>query len=198
YAGYTASSGFMGAGLGGSPSGVMPTPVESIEEFKVATNNQTADFNGAGGAQVQMVTKRGTNQFHGSGYEYYFGSNLGANTWLNNHTPSRELPYTPLPATHQNRFGASVGGPLAPSLLGGTTYFFFNYEGRRFPNVPTINRLVPTALMRAGVIQVQNSAGQMVPYNLNPRPVTVNGVAYQPAICGSNLCDPRGLGLNPI
>ena len=89
YANYTASSGFMGAGTGGNPSGVIPTPVESIEEFKVGTNNQTADFNGAAGGQVQMVTKRGTNQFHGSGYEYYFGSNFGANNWLNNHTPSR-------------------------------------------------------------------------------------------------------------
>jgi len=198
YAGYTASSGFMGAGLGGSPSGVMPTPVESIEEFKVGTNNQTADFNGAGGGQVQMVTKRGTNRFHGSGYEYYFGSDLGANTWQNNHTPSRSLPYTPLPSTHQNRFGASLGGPLTPSFLGGKTYFFYNYEGRRFPNVTTIDRLVPTPLMRAGVIQVQNSAGQIIPYNLNPRPVSVGGVAYQPAMCGANLCDPRGIGLNPL
>lgn len=198
YAGYTASSGFMGAGLGGSPSGVMPTPVESIEEFKVATNNQTADFNGAGGAQVQMVTKRGTNQFHGSGYEYYFGSNLGANSWQNNHTPSRELRYTPLPSTHQNRFGSALGGPLTKSFWGGKTYFFVNYEGRRFPNVITISRLTPTALLRAGVIQVQNSSGQIIPYNLNPRPVTVNGVIYQPAMCGANPCDPRGVGLNPI
>jgi hypothetical protein len=102
YSNYTASSGFMGSGTGGSPSGVMPTPVESIEEFKVATNNQTADFNGAAGGQVQMVTKRGTNRYHGSGYEYYFGSNFGANTWLGNHTPSRGLPYTPLPSSHQS------------------------------------------------------------------------------------------------
>src|SRR5437016_2196937 len=146
YSNYTASSGFMGSGTGGSPSGVMPTPVESIEEFKVATNNQTADFNGAAGGQVQMVTKRGANQFHGSGYEYYFGSNFSANTWLNNHTPSRSLPFTPLPSSHQSRFGASLGGPLTPSFWGGKPYFFFNYEGRRFPQVTTVDRLVPTAL----------------------------------------------------
>ena len=198
YAGYTSSSGFMGSGTGGSPSGVMPTPVESIEEFKVGTNNNTADFNGAGGGEVQMVTKRGTNQFHGSGYEYYFGANLGANNWLNNHTPSRNLPYTPLPSTHQNRFGATLGGPLTPSFWGGKTYFFFNYEGRRFPNVTTIDRPVPTALMRAGVIQVPNASGQIVPYNLNPNPVTVNGVTYQPAMCPAGPCDPRSIGLNPI
>jgi hypothetical protein len=180
------------------PSGVMPTPVETIEEYKVGISNQTADFNAAAGAQVQMVSKRGSNKFHGSAYEYYFSSNLGANTWQNNHTPSSGLPYTPLPATHQNRFGTSLGGPLLPPFLGGKTYFFFNYEGRRFPNVSTIDRLVPTALMRAGVIQVTNSSGQIVPYNLNPVPVTVNGVTYQPAMCPGGACDPRGQGLNPI
>jgi hypothetical protein len=180
------------------PSGVMPTPVETIEEYKVGISNQTADFNAAAGAQVQMVSKRGTNKFHGAAYEYYFGSNLGANTWQGNHTPSSGLPYTPLPSTHQNRFGASLGGPLLPSFLGGKTYFFFNYEGRRFPNIATIDRLVPTALMRAGVIQVANSTGQIVPYNLNPVPVVVNGVTYQPAVCPAGSCDPRSLGLNPI
>ncbi len=198
YANYTASSGFMGSGTGGNPSGVIPTPVESIEEFKVGTNNQTADFNGAAGGQVQMVTKRGSNQYHGSGYDYYFGSNFGANTWLNNHPPSRSLPFTPLPSSHQNRFGGAIGGPLTPSFWGGKTYFFFNYEGRRFPQVTTIDRLVPSPLMRAGVIQVQNSAGQWIPYNLNPNPVTVNGTTYMPALCGASNCDPRGIGLNPI
>ncbi len=70
-------------------TGVIPTPVESIEEFKMATSNQTADFANSAGSQIQMVTKRGTNQWHGSLYEYYFGSNVGAaNTWKNNHTPS--------------------------------------------------------------------------------------------------------------
>jgi len=200
YANYTQASGQITAGSGGNPSGVMPTPTESIEEFKVSSNGQTADFNGAAGGQVQMVTKRGSNQFHGAGYEYYFGGNWGANNWLNNHTPNRflGLPYTPLPSTHQNRFGAALGGPLTPSFAGGRTYFFFNYEGRRFPNVTTIDRLTPTPLMRAGVIQVLNSSGQWIPYNLNPGPVTVNGTTYQPAACPAGACDPRGVGLNPI
>ncbi len=73
----------------GAPTGVMPTPIESIEEFKVATSGMTADFNGSSGSQVQMVTKRGTNAIHGAGYEYYFASDMGAaNSWDNNHTPS--------------------------------------------------------------------------------------------------------------
>src|SRR5437879_325497 len=64
---YTPSNGYTGtASTGGSPSGVIPTPVESIEEFKIGTSNQTADFAGAAGSQGPMVTKRGTNTFHGA------------------------------------------------------------------------------------------------------------------------------------
>ncbi|HEY6307119.1 MAG TPA: carboxypeptidase regulatory-like domain-containing protein, partial [Candidatus Angelobacter sp.] len=179
---------------GGLTTGVLPTPVESIEEFKVATNNQTADFNGSSGGQIQMVTKRGTNAWHGALYEYYLGSNFSANTWTNNRT------HTPLPSTHQNRFGAAIGGPVLPSFLGGKTYFFADYEGRRFPNVSTYERLVPTDTLRAGIIQIQNGP-TLTAYNVNPVPVTVNGVTYQPAACGGGLpgnCDPRGIGLNPI
>ena len=204
---YTQAVGFIGsAATGGTPSGVMPTPAESVEEFKVATNNQGADFNGSAGGQISLVTKRGTNQWHGSAYEHFFGSNFGANLWQNNHTPVKDAtgkitsPFTPLPHTHQNRYGVSAGGPIAPEFWGGKTYIFANYEARRFPQAATIERTVPTALLRAGVIQAQDSAGIWQPYNLNTTPVTVNGVTYQPARCGSAqaLCDPRGLGMNPL
>ncbi|MGA2271537.1 MAG: carboxypeptidase-like regulatory domain-containing protein [Bryobacteraceae bacterium] len=182
-------------------TGVIPTPVESIEEFKMATSNQTADFANSAGSQVQMITKRGSNQWHGSGYEYYFGSNVGAaNTWKNNHTKSGSLAYTPLPSSHYNRFGASIGGPVAPDFLGGKWFIFGNYEGYRFPNNTTFEATVPTALMRAGVIQALDKSGKYAAYNLNPFPVTVGGVTYQPATCGANNipCDPRGVGLNPV
>ena len=182
------------ASTGGLTTGVLPTPVESIEEFKVATNNQTADFNGSSGGQVQMVTKRGTNAWHGALYEYYLGSNFSANTWDNNSIGK------PLPSTHQNRFGGAIGGPLLPSFLGGKTFFFANYEGRRFPNVATYERSVPSVLFRAGIIQIK-SGSTITAYNINPVPVTVNGVTYQPAACGGGAagnCDPRGIGLNPI
>lgn len=192
YRNYTISSGSMARTSGGNPSGIVPTPVESVEEFRVSVNNQTADFNAAAGGQVQISTKRGTNRFHGAAYDYYFGSALGANTWSNNRQGA------PLPKTHENRFGAAIGGPLTPTLWGNKTYFFFNYEGRRFPQVVTYETPVPTALFRAGVIQVADSTGVWRPYNLNPRAVTVNGVTYQPAMCGTNTCDPRAVGLNPI
>src|SRR5262249_36529206 len=109
---YTPGNGYSGTGAtGGTPTGVMPTPIESIEEIKIATSGQTADFGGAAGSQVQMVTKRGGNQFHGALYEFYFGSNVGAaNLWRNNHVLVNGQA-TPLPATHRNRFGGAVGGP---------------------------------------------------------------------------------------
>ena len=196
---YTLASGTInGNSTGGTPSGVIPTPIETIEEFKVGTANQTADFNGSAGGQVQMVTKRGTSQFHGAAYEFLLSSYFSANTWKNDHTPSHGLAYTPLPKTHQNRYGVSVGGPLTPKVLGGKTFFFFNYEARRFPQATTIERQVPSALLRAGVIQLPNSAGVYQAYNLNNRPVTVGGTTYQPAVCPAGACDPRGLGLNPI
>ena len=195
-----------GTQTNGSPSGIVPTPVESIEEFKVGSFNQTADFSGSIGAQIQMVTKRGTNNYHGSLYGFYFATNVGAaNTWGNNHTPSgvvgtsSYLTYTPLPSNHRNRFGGSIGGIMLPKLLGGKTYFFFNYEGSRFPNVQPYERNSPSALLRAGVIQVADSTGKYQAYNLNPTAVTVNGQTYQPATCGNgNICDPRGIGLNPV
>jgi carboxypeptidase family protein len=196
---YTIGNGYQGAGsTGGTPTGVIPTPIESIEEFKVGTSGQTADFNAAAGSQVQMVTKRGTNQFHGALYEYYFGSSVGAaNLWKNNHTLLADGDATPLPDTHRNRFGAAVGGPLTPKFWGGKTYFFFNYEGSRFPNVASFERASPTQLMRDGILILPNAAGGSSPYNLNPFPVTVNGTTYQPAMCGGQACDPRGLGVNP-
>jgi hypothetical protein len=218
-------TGMAGVQTSSVPSGVVPVPVESVEEFKVSTFNQTADFNNSIGSEVQMATKRGTKDFHGSVYGYYYATNIGAaNTWTNNHTCKPFIPAAdclsissptngtgsfplpgfsnPLPSNHRDRFGASLGGPAAPSFLGGKWFFFFNYEGLRYPNVSTYERTVPTALMRAGVIQQPNSAGVWVPYNLNPVAVTVNGVTYQPAVCGpiNNpvACDPRGIGLNPI
>ena len=194
YTGSYARNAFGGAG--NPPSGVLPTPVDTIEEFKVVTAGQSADFNGSSGSQVSVVTKRGTNQFHGSAYYFYSSSDVGgANTWDNNHTPSGNLEYTPIPITHNNRYGFTVGGPMLPKLAGGRTYFFFGYEGFNFPQSALINKPVPTATLRAGVIQI-NEGGTYVPFNVNPFPVTVGGTTYQPAVCGGGACDPRGIGIN--
>jgi len=191
---YATGTAVSGAPGGGGPSGVMPTPVDSIEEFSVGTTNQTADFNSSAGAQVQMVTKRGTNQWHGTGYEYYLDNNWNANTFDNNASG------TPIPSYHYNRFGGAGGGPVMPkSVLGGKWFFFGNYEGFRFPNSETITRAVPSDGMRLGLLQFGGTV-----YNLNPGPVTypstapaigvlVPGTTY--AGSGTTL-DPRGLGIS--
>lgn len=191
-------------GTGGNATGAVPTPVESIEEVKVNVANQTADFGNSAGSQVIMATRRGTNQFHGSLYDYYLDTKIGqANTWDNNRLG------LPTASTHRNRFGGSVGGPIGKrNFLGGKTFFFVNYEGLRYPYQVNIEKLVPTATFRAGLIGIQepgSPANTPTFFNLNPVPVMVNGVTYQPSgtagapgcsASGIAACDPRGLGLN--
>src|SRR5438270_2478496 len=163
----------------GTPTGVMPTPADSVEEFKVNTANQTADFNNSSGAQVQVVTKRGTNTVHGTVYEYYLDNNFNANTWDNN------LSKTPIPNYHYSRFGAALGGPIIPKeILGGKTYLFGNYQGFRWPNSITIERPVPTVAMRNGLLTDTDTGTQYDLKALDPRkiggiPIGVNPVVQQ-------------------
>ena len=180
-------------GVAAGATGVMPTPADSVEEFKVSVAGQGADFNSSAGAQVQIVTKRGTNQWHGTAYEYYLDNNLNADTWQNNFNGLPNASY------HYNRFGGAVGGPLiSKKVLGGKTYFFANYEGFRFPQATTIERTVPSAALRLGLLQFQDVSGVTQVYNLNPMPVTYNGTTYMPAQCPAGACDPRAIGINPL
>ena len=204
--GYTYNfTGTSGAQLNGMASGVVPTPIESIEEFRVNTFGQTADFNGSIGAQVQMVTKRGSDQWHGSGYGFYWTPNiLGANAWKANHTPFTKgtpstpracapgttlhkgdnnciMPYTPIIPNQRKRFGFSLGGPATNlKVLGGKTYFFINYEGFRYGGVQTFERAYPTAAMRAGVVQVQNATTTAITGTVKGVPVSYAPGAFVP------------------
>ncbi|HUB19018.1 MAG TPA: carboxypeptidase-like regulatory domain-containing protein [Acidobacteriaceae bacterium] len=149
------------------PTGVMPTPQDSVEEVKVNTTNQTADFDNSAGAQVELVTPRGTNRWHGGVYEYYLDNGFDANTWQNNQTN------TPITQYHYSRFGAKAGGWVLPAFWGGRTYIFGFYEGYRYPQAVTIEHAVPSANLRAGI-------------------VGWNGTNYNMA-----SVDPRGIGINP-
>jgi hypothetical protein len=188
------------AGTGQAPSAVVPIPVTSVEEFKVSTANQTADFSGGAGSQVSIVTKRGTNAFHGGVYDYYESSTFGgANSWDNNAS------HKPLISSHFSRFGADAGGKIPHSdFLGGSWYIFGNYEGFRFPQSTTFTRNMPLPSMRAGILHLN---GQTI--NLNPFPVvdpgcgsaaaagcnvTTTGQTIQPTVCPAGPCDPRHLG----
>jgi len=185
-----------------APSGVMPTPADSVEEFKVNTAGQTADFNSSAGAEVKVVTKRGTNAFHGTAYEYYKDNNWSSNTWQNNWlnyvaAPTVGALHVGLPSYHFSRYGGAIGGPLIPKeVLGGKTYFFFNYEGFRYPSAETIFRNVPSPALQAGLLT--DSTTGNIDYNLNNAPVTFNGTVYPANYGCTGLCDPQGLGLNSV
>jgi hypothetical protein len=167
------------------PTGVIPTPQDSVEEFKVNTAGQTADFNSSAGAEVKIVTKRGTDSYHGTAYEYYKDNNWSSNSWNNNFNG------VGIPSFHYSRFGGAIGGPLIPKeVLGGKTFFFFNYEGFHFPNSQTVVRNVPGAALRLGIV-TDDATGAL--YNLNPGNVTYNGQN----IPGTTF-DPRGIGINPL
>jgi hypothetical protein len=202
--GLTNFAGVTAAGAGGVPTGVMPTPIDSIEEFKVGTTQQTADFNSSAGSQVSMVTRRGHDSWHGTGYEYYLDNNWNANTFTNN----ANVPIIKIPDYHYSRFGGAGGGPIVPKkILGGKTYFFGNYEGFRWPNSVTLTRYTPGPGLREGLIDVTTLK---TVYNLNPTATTytgptigdlVSGTMYPSATtqaaCGGVSCEPRGLGVSP-
>jgi hypothetical protein len=173
--------------FGGAPTGVMPTPLDSIEEFKVNTTNQTADFNSSAGAQVQVVTKRGTNSWHGAAYNYYLDNNFNANSWDNNANGNAR------PSYHYDRAGLSGGGPIIPkTILGGKTYFFGNFEGFWWPGSVTIQRVVPSANMRAGILEFGG-----VQYHLG-NAATGDPTGSNCGASGTALCDPRQIGINSL
>lgn len=183
----------------GAPSGVMPTPADSVEEFKVNTAGQTADFNSSAGAEIKIVTKRGTSAFHGTAYEYYKDNNWSSNTWQNNWLNYIPGDHVGLPSYHYSRFGGAIGGPLTPKeFLGGKSFFFFNYEGFRYPNSETIFRNVPSPALEAGLLT--DSVTGAIDYNLNPTTATnpATGMSYAGNYGCSGPCDPLGIGINPI
>src|SRR5271157_642339 len=168
----------------GGQEAPIPTPVESIQEFRVATTNQTASFTGSSGSQTVLVTKRGGNQFHGSAYEYLQNSDLNANRWDLNRIPQAR------PESRDNRFGGTLGGYIPGLPKKAKTYFFVNYEGRRMLNSATVNRLVPTDTMKQGILRFRDAAGNIIPYNL--------ATSSQCGPNGNSICDPRQIGLNPL
>ena len=185
-------------------TGVIPTPQDSVEEFKVNTAGQTADFNSSAGAEIKVVTKRGTSAYHGTVYEYYKDNNWSGNTWQNTYNGIA------IPSFHYSRFGGSIGGPLIPAKVFDTkTFFFVNYEGFHFPNSETIDRNVASPALQMGLLldsgpskACPNCVAGTVDYNLNPTPVTYKGVPYAGnygcAAAPGGLCDPLGLGLNSV
>ena len=146
---------------------VIPVPTESLDEFRVTVSNPNATFGRSAGGQITFVTKRGTNQFHGSLYEYYQGAVLNANTWDNNRIGLERPPLV------DNRFGGSAGGPIWKDKL----FFFFNYEGRRLPGTQKQTRVVATDSLKSGILRFRDASGGIItvnPQNFDPRNIGAN------------------------
>ena len=140
-----AISGVINGINGNQPSGVMPTPVDSVEEFKVATTNQTADFNNSSGMEVSIVTKRGTNAWHGTAYEYYLDNNFSGNTWENNQSG------TPVPDWHRSWFGAASGrSPHSQRHSWRKDLLLFQLPGRALALVGIITNWFPVRTCATG------------------------------------------------
>ena len=121
---------------------------DMVQEVKVLTSSYDAQYGSTTSGQVTMVTKSGTNQFHGAGFEYNRNAALSANSWLN------DFANKPRPADNENNFGADIGGPVKiPGLFGGKrkTFFYFDWEAYHQSGGSTPPVLsVPSALERTG------------------------------------------------
>jgi hypothetical protein len=139
--------------------------MEAIQEFTILTNTYSAEFGGTGAA-VNAVTKSGTNDLHGTAYEYFRNSAMDARNFFDVKKPSFK----------RNNFGASLGGPIKKDKA----FFFFNYEGLRASTGLTNRAVVPTSLpelFTAGGM-TQNQSGQWVgrPYGPSGPEVPINSV----------------------
>src|ERR1700674_3490832 len=155
---------------------VLPVTQDSVQEFRVTTTNYGADQGQGSGAQVALVTKSGTNLFHGSAYENLRNTITSANDYL---VKQSELnigaPNKPL-RLNRNIFGASVGGPLRKDRL----FFFTNYEGTREREEQRAERVIPTPSLCQGVFRYQDVNGGVTTFtptdlkNLDPLHLGIN------------------------
>ncbi len=164
-------------------------PIDGIEEFRVGVANPTAAFGRGAGGQVSVISRHGTNDYHGAAYAYHQNDNLNAASWTDKRLGRRAngTEVVRKAELKDNRFGFRFGGPIYPWK--DKAFVFLNYEGRRFPRNTSILRVVPTDTLRAGILRFRDASGSIVSYNL--------ATAALCGAAGNQPCDPRGLGLSP-
>jgi hypothetical protein len=118
---------------------VIQPSVEALEEFKVQTNAYSAEFGRGNGAIINATIKSGTNQFHGSAYEFLRNEQFDAKNFFDD-------PNAPIAPYKQNQFGFTFGGPIVRNR----TFFFADYEGLRIRQAQTVTSFVPTAAQKSG------------------------------------------------
>lgn len=191
--------------LGTAFAGAIRAPLDSLEELKVTTANSDADTGRSSGGQVSLVTKTGTNHFHGSFYIYNRPTFTTANDWFNKAAELGESqPNTP-PFLLRNTFGVNVGGPIIKDRL----FFFAAYEGQRKREDLQATRVVPSDNLRQGIIQYPCDPNDPSCSTSNSVVTSVNGtlvatlsatdVASMDPNCSTNTPNtcPLGPGANP-
>ena len=128
---------------------VLPVTLDSVQEFRVTTTNYGADQGQGSGAQVALVTKSGTNRWHGTAYEYLRNTFTSANDYLVKTAEILDGEANKPLKLNRNIFGTSVGGPIKKDRA----FFFANYEGTRQREEHSVVRSIPTVAMRDGVIR---------------------------------------------
>ncbi len=117
----------------------VPSP-EAVEEFKVQQSNFSAEYGFSGASIINMITRSGTNTFHGSVYDFIRNTITDANDWFNDRYG------IPIPPVHRHEFGGTIGGPI----LKNKTFFFFDWDGTLASSMGTYQAGVPSAAMRTG------------------------------------------------
>jgi hypothetical protein len=170
---------------------VLPVTLDSVEEFRVTTSNAEADEGSAGGAQVALVTKSGTNKIHGSAYEYNRNSFVSANDYFLKQSQLQSGEANVPQFLNRNIFGASLGGPIKKDRL----FLFMNYEAYRDVEQQSALRIVPSAALRDGVVQYVCDPSATCPGN------TVTGLsgASYTAAAGNYVLSPAQLtAMDPL
>jgi Cna protein B-type domain. len=121
---------------------VLRLNTEAVEEFRVTTANGNANQGRSSGAQVNLLTKSGTNSLHGAAFEFYRGTPFEANNWFSNASGVARTPLV------RNTFGGALGGPIVKDKL----FFFYSYEGRRDATAVGVTEVVPLPNLGEGKI----------------------------------------------
>ena len=135
--------------------GAVRSTLDSIEEFRVTTVGDNADQGRSSGGQVTLVTKSGSNQFHGSLYEQNRPTVTAANGWFNKHTELENGQANTPQKIIRNTFGGALGGPIIKDRL----FFFGTYEALRQAEDVEVSRNVPGLTLRAGMLAYPTAAG---------------------------------------
>ena len=152
--------------------------IDAVREFKIQTNLYSADVGRNSGAVIDVISKSGTNQFHGSLFEFIRNSDVDARTYFN-------AAGTPFPTFRLNQFGGSLGGPVSiPKVYNGKdkTFFFVDYEGFRNSTQIFERGNIPTMRMRQG------DFGELLP----------NTLIYDPLTTVANPASPSGFSRTPF